>query len=181
MITYQTERLILTAMRAEHEAELFQLHNDPVVQEAIFKNVPQTVEDVRKWLDWSLVQWRKNGFGAWMVYEKANDGPIFIGRCDLRDCKHTNNLELAYSLAEHGIGRGLGPEAARFAITHALRSSTKEKVVGLIARGNARAQRAAMKLGLRYVDNRWHSGRLYEYYEMTRAEYFSQPQHQVGG
>lgn len=179
MITYQTERLILTCMRPEHEAELFQLHNDTVVQKVVFKNVPQTIEDVRKWVEWSLAQWRKNGFGAWIVYEKRNDDPIFIGRCGLRDYEGTNNIELSISLVEHGIGRGLGQEAARFAITHALRSSTKEKVVGLIAHGNVRSQRTATKLGLRYIEDRWHSGRLYQYYEMTREEYFSQPQYQV--
>lgn len=181
MITYQTERLILTSMRPEHEPELFKLHNDPVVQEANFRNMPQTIEDVRKWLNFFLAQWRTNGFGAWMVYEKADDGPIFIGRCDLRNYQDTNNLELAYLLAQHGIGRGLGPEAARFAITHALQNSTKEKVVGIIGCGNERAHRAATKLGLRYVDDRWQSGELCRYYEMTREEYFSQPQHQVAG
>ncbi|RVC64624.1 GNAT family N-acetyltransferase [Mesorhizobium sp.] len=76
----------------------------------------------------------------------------------MSDYDDTNNLELAYSVAEHGRGRGLGPEAARFAVAYALRNSTKEKVVGLIEHGNERAQRAATKLGLRCIDDRWHKG-----------------------
>lgn len=181
MIAYQTERLILTSMRPEHEAELFNLNNDPLVQELIFRNVPQSAVDIRKTLDWALAQWRNTGFGHWMVYEKANDGPIFIGRCGLTE--YEDDLEFVNILREHGVGRGLGAEAARFAITHALRISSKEKVVGFIAHGNTRSERAAKKLGLRYIDNRRYKydGRLKKYYEMTREEYFSQPYHQVTG
>lgn len=174
MITYQTERLILTSVRPEHEAELFKLHNDPLVQKAIYGNVPQTTEDVHEWLDWMLAQWRKNGFGDWMIYEKFNDGPIFIGRCGLRDYEDTNNLEFVYAFLQHRLGRGLGPEAARFTITHALQKSTKEKVIGFIAQGNTRAENAAKKLGLRYVDDRLYHGKLCHYYELTRDDCFSQ-------
>ncbi|MFB6462851.1 GNAT family N-acetyltransferase [Bradyrhizobium tunisiense] len=93
----------------------------------------------------------------------------------------SNNLQFGYAFPKYGAGRGLGPEAARFTIMQALRNSNKEKVVGLIARGNARSERAAKKLGLRYIDDRWHNGRLWQYYEMTREEYFSQSHHRVTG
>ncbi|SFK30338.1 GNAT family N-acetyltransferase [Bradyrhizobium sp. Gha] len=181
MVTYETERLILSSPRPEHEAELLKLHNDPRVQEVIFNNVPQTLEDVRKWLDWFWARWHKNGFGDWMVYEKTDEGPIFIGRSGLRDYDGTNNLELVTVLAEHGRRRGLGLEARRFGVTHALQNSTKEKVVSVIRHGNVPAERAAKKLGLRYVDDRWYQGKFWQYYEMTRQEYFVQPHHQVTG
>lgn len=174
MVTHQTERLILTIPRSEHERELLNLHNDPLVQEMVFNNVPQSTEDVRKWLDMFSAQWRKNGFGDWMVYEKTNSGPIFIGRCGLRDYMDTNNLELATSLCEHGRGRGLALEAGRFAVTQALQSSAKERVVAVIKHGNARSQRAIKKLGFRYIDDRWCYGRLWQYYEITREEFLSQ-------
>ncbi|MFK4380929.1 GNAT family N-acetyltransferase [Bradyrhizobium sp. USDA 223] len=181
MLTNYTERLILTSMRPEHEVELFKLHNDPLVQQMNFKNVAQTTQDVRKWLDWALVQWRKNRFGHWMVYQKSSDGPIFTGRCGLVD--YESDLEFVCLLCEHAVGRGLGPEAASFAITHALRNSTKEKVVAFIAKGNVRSERAAKKLGLRYIDDRQyeHDGSLRQYYEVTRQEYFSRHQSIAAG
>ncbi|WP_292234262.1 GNAT family N-acetyltransferase [Mesorhizobium sp.] len=175
MITHQTERLILTPIQRGHEAELFKLHNDPLVQKAIFNNVPQTIGHVHEWLDRYSAQWRKNSFGVWLVYEKCNDGPMFIGRCGLQDYEDSTDPEFAYSFFEHAAGRGLGPEAARCAITHAFRNSTKDKVVGFIAHGNARAERAAKKLGLRYIDDRLYYGKMFRYYEMTREDYFSQP------
>lgn len=177
MITYQTERLILSPIRSEHEEELFKLHNDPLVQEAIFSNAPQTTEDVRRMLDMFLSQWRKNGFGVWMLYEKTNNGPIFVGRCGLCGYEDTNSLEQATALAGHAIGRGLGAEASRFAVTHAFQNSTKDKVVAVIRHGNARAVREAGKFGLRYIDDRWHNETFYRYYELTRNEWFSQPHH----
>ncbi|MET4328641.1 RimJ/RimL family protein N-acetyltransferase [Bradyrhizobium sp. i1.15.2] len=177
MIAYQTERLILTPVRQEHEPELFKLHNDPLVQHVIFNNKPQTTEDVRNWIDVALDQWRKNGFGVWMLYEKAKSGQIFIGRCGLRDFGDTNNLEIATSLSEYGRGRGLSLEAARFAVTHALQNSTKEKIVALIKHGNTRSERATKKMGLHYIDDRWWNGKVWQYYEITREEYLFQPHH----
>lgn len=173
MITFQTERLILTSVRPEHEAGLFKLHNDPLVQKAIYRNVPQTTEDVQKWVDRLLAQWRRNGFGDWMIYEKVNAGPIFIGRCGLRDYEDTNSLELAYAFFQNKVGRGLGPEAARFAIAHALQNSIKEKVIAFIEQGNTRSEKTAIKLGLRYIDNRLYDGKLCQYYEVTRDDYLS--------
>ncbi|MGY4257636.1 RimJ/RimL family protein N-acetyltransferase [Bradyrhizobium sp. USDA 4516] len=172
MIRSETERLILVPPGLAHEAELFKLHNDPLVQTALFNGVPQSTDDVGKWLNRFIATWRKNGFGDWIVYEKTNDGPIFIGRCGLRDYEGTNNLELAYSLTEYGAGRGLGPEAARFTITHALQSSTRKKIACVIAHGNLRSERAAKKLGLRYVDDRWYQRKFWQYYEMTREEFY---------
>ncbi|RXH29742.1 hypothetical protein XH99_13045 [Bradyrhizobium nanningense] len=174
MITCQTKRLILARMRPEHETELFKLHNDPAVQEGIFKDVPQTTEDVRVWLDWYLAGWSKNGFGAWMLYEKTSNGPIFVGRCGLCDYEETNNLQQATALVEQAVGRGLGAEASRFAVTHAFQNSTKESVVAFIQHRNARAARGAEKFGLRYIDDRWYKRKFWKYYEMTREEYFSQ-------
>ncbi|WP_213291094.1 GNAT family N-acetyltransferase [Bradyrhizobium sp. sGM-13] len=173
MIRYQTEHLSLVPPQPQHEAELLKLHNDPLVQKMIFNDVPQTSEDVRMWLDWFFVQWRKNGYGDWMVYEATNDGPTFIGRCGLRDYESTDSLELAIALCEYGRGRGLNVEASHFAIRHALGNSTKSRVVALIKPGNARSESGARKLGLRYVDDRWHNGKFLRYYEMTREEYFS--------
>ncbi|MER9420809.1 GNAT family N-acetyltransferase [Mesorhizobium sp. M0306] len=177
MIAYQTERLILTSVGSQHEVELFKLHNDPLVQKAIYRNVPQTTEDVHRWVDWLLAQWRKNGFGDWMIYEKVHDGPIFIGRCGLRDYKGTNNLEFAWAFFQNRIGRGLGPEAARFTITHALQNSTKEKVIGFIEKGNTIGEKSANRIGMRYIDDRLYDGKICLYYEMTRSEYFSPNYH----
>ncbi|MET4072584.1 RimJ/RimL family protein N-acetyltransferase [Bradyrhizobium sp. S3.2.6] len=181
MITHQTKRLILVPMQREHEAELFTLHNDPLIQKAIFKNVPQTAKDVHKMLDMFLAQWRKNRFGVWMVYEKTNNIPRFIGRCGLCDYEDTNYLEQATALGEQAAGRGFGAEASRFAVTHALEHSTKEKIVAVIQHGNVRAARQAKKFGLRYVDDRWRDGKFYQYYELTREEWFSQPHHHLPG
>ncbi|MCK1665854.1 GNAT family N-acetyltransferase [Bradyrhizobium sp. 153] len=176
---HHTERLIFFPICLEHEADLFELHNDPLVRETIFKNKPQSAEDVSSWLDRYLAQWRKQDFGTWMVYEKANGDARFIGRCGVREYEGTNNLEFAYAFFQLRAGQGLGPEAARFVITHALKNSSKEKIVGFIDHGNARAQRAAEKLGLRFIDDRWYYGRMCKYYEMTREEYFSQPHHRT--
>src|SRR3546814_1663328 len=63
MIRLQTELLMLTSMLPKHEAELYTLHNDPLVQASIFENILQSHADVKAKLELYLTQWRKNGFG----------------------------------------------------------------------------------------------------------------------
>ncbi|TIL66668.1 MAG: GNAT family N-acetyltransferase, partial [Mesorhizobium sp.] len=152
MKRYETPRLILTRLRPEHEELLFELHNDPLVQDLFYDSKPQSLKEVREWIDTSLAHWNENGFGFWMVYKKTTDRPFFIGRCGLHVVQGTNNIELIYMFSQQGVGQGLGPEAARFGITHALANSTIEKIVGFIAHRNERSKRAAKSLGLRYVE-----------------------------
>lgn len=174
MMFLETERLVLLPMQAYHFGDIFALHNDRLVQQTVFDNVPQTQDDVRAKLDLFLSQWRKNGFGFWVVYEKTANGLVFIGRAGMRDYEDTNNLEFGYVYSEYGSGRGLGPEAAYVTMEHALQNSAAEKVVGVITPGNSRAMGAVKKLGLRYIDDRWHDEKFWHYFEMTREEFFEQ-------
>lgn len=174
MLFLETERLVLLPMQAYHFGDLYALHNDRLVQQTVFENVPQTHDDVRAKLELFLSQWRKNGFGFWVVYEKTANGLVFIGRAGMRDYEDTNNLEFGYVYSEYGSGRGLGPEAAYISMEHALLNSMAEKVVGVITPGNSRAMGAVKKLGLRYIDDRWHDEKFWHYFEMTREEFFEQ-------
>ncbi|HEX6958304.1 MAG TPA: GNAT family N-acetyltransferase [Ferrovibrio sp.] len=171
MIRLETQHLILRAMRADHLAELHALHNDPLVQASIYGNRPQSHADVQAQLALFLAQWRQNGFGFWMVYEKASPSWC-IGRAGLRNDRDSNDLEFGYVFSSRGAGRGLGLEAARATIRHALRVSTKEKVVGRIAPENDRALRAAAKLGFHYLEDRWQDGRLWRCFVLTRDDVF---------
>ncbi|MER8453834.1 GNAT family N-acetyltransferase [Mesorhizobium sp. M1428] len=175
MTRYETSRLILTRLFSEHEDLLFNLHNDPLVQELLYDSKPKSIEDVREMVDTSLAHWNEHGFGFWMVYKKTDGCPLFIGRCGLRVVQGTDNIELVYVFSREGVGQGMGPEAARFGITHALANSTKKKIVAFIAHHNERSKRAAKKIGLRYVDDRYRNNELLQYYEMSREEYFSRP------
>lgn len=169
----ETKRLVLFPMTWGHEADLFHLHNDPLVQQTIFEQVPQTPDDVRAKLDLFMSQWQKNGFGFWTVYEKTSRGLVFIGRAGCRDYEDTAYLDFGYVYSQYGSGRGLGPEAAYATMDHALRHSTAPKIVGVITPGNSRATAAVKKLGLRYIDDRLHDGKIWHYFEMTRDEFFA--------
>src|SRR3546814_11297474 len=111
MIRLQTELLMLTSMLPKHEAELYTLHNDPLVQASIFENILQSHADVKAKLELYLTQWRKNGFGFWMVYEKRSNAPVVIGRAGLRDFGERRDLECGYVFSSDGAGRRAGGRA----------------------------------------------------------------------
>jgi len=174
MSKLETPRLILEPLSSAHQDSLLRLHNDPLVRDMFYGGEPQTAEHVQAMVDKCLLHWRNNGLGIWIVYRKTDSGTNLIGRCGLRAVDGTNYLELNYAFGQAGVGQGLGPEAARAAITHALTHSNAEKVVAFVAHWNDRAKRAAEKLGLRYIDDRYRYQKLWGYYEMTREEYLSQ-------
>jgi ribosomal-protein-alanine N-acetyltransferase len=173
MTELETRRLILRALRPEDLRALHALHNDPLVRARIYGGQPQRLADVEMQLKIFLSQWRENGFGFWMVYEKrAGSEPCFIGRAGLRNFEDTEDLEFGYVFCAAGAGRGLGPEAARACIAHALRNSAKRQVVGMIAPDNAPALHAAAKLGFRHAGDRWRDGKLWHYFELPREVFF---------
>lgn len=165
----ETPHLILTPMQPHHLAELEILHNDPLVRAAIFHGIRQSRSDVAAKLALFLQQWPQQGFGFWMVYEKTDAGLSCIGRAGLRAYDDTGHLEFGYVFSSAGAGRGLGPEAARASINHALTIADTATIVGLIAPGNRRALAAATKLGFRYVEDRWRDGQRWHYLELTRT------------
>jgi RimJ/RimL family protein N-acetyltransferase len=73
-IELQSRHLLLTPIRAEHKQALAELHNDPLVRAAIFEGRPQDEADIERSLSLFLTQWREQGIGFWMVYERADAG-----------------------------------------------------------------------------------------------------------
>lgn len=194
-VELQSRNLHLTPIRAEHRQALAELHNDALVRAAIFEGKPQDEADIERSLSLFLKQWREEGIGFWMVYERTHterngaaaglDGraidaagtaaqlkpEAMIGRAGLRHCEFRDALEFGYVLKGSAAGRGLGPEAARLVIAHGIACLRPAHILGFIAPGNQRALSAALSLGFCMTGEVWREGRSWLALELDQTRF----------
>jgi ribosomal-protein-alanine N-acetyltransferase len=168
-----TPRLLLLPMDQSHELELHCLHTDPFVVASILDGEPPTIEQTRERLRLYLRDWQTEGWGFWMVYQKQNGRTTLAGRCGVRRFAGTGDVELGHCFLEEASGKGIAVEAARAIAHHLFAACGVRRLVAVIAPTNARALKAASKLGLRHIDDRRHNGKWRHYFELDREAFLS--------
>ncbi|MGT2466510.1 GNAT family N-acetyltransferase [Mesorhizobium atlanticum] len=68
-------------------------------------------------------------------------------------------------------GRGFGPELGRAILRHAFEELGLDQVVALIRPDNARAIRAAQKIGFGHVEDRHYENQVKGFYEGRASQY----------
>ena len=106
----ETERLILREYTNEDFHDLLALLSDPVTMQHYPK--PYDAAGTRRWLDWSLNNYAKYGFGLWAAILKETGE--FIGDCGLtiQNIDGVSLPEIGYHVHRNYWRNGYGREAA---------------------------------------------------------------------
>ena len=106
----ETQRLILREYTEKDLPALFALLSDPVTMQHYPK--PYDEAGAKRWLEWSLENYRKHGFGWWAIELKETGE--FIGDCGITMQMIDGALlpEIGYHLHKDHWRRGYGREAA---------------------------------------------------------------------
>lgn len=107
----ETHRLILRQYTEDDFPALYALLSDPVTMQHYPK--PYDAAGAKRWLDWSLENYRKHGFGWWAIERK--DTGEFIGDCGITMQMIDGQLlpEIGYHLHQNHWRCGFGKEAAK--------------------------------------------------------------------
>jgi len=169
MSVLETERLLLVPITREHEDEVHRLHSDPSVVEALFQGKAPSREGTAAKMALYVGDWARLGFGFFAVYRKSPVGGWrdLAGRSGLRYLAGTTEVEFGHCFFGAMSGQGFASEAGQAIISHAFAGLGIERIVSVVRPENARGLRAISNLGLRYVDDRWHGGRVMKYFEVT--------------
>jgi RimJ/RimL family protein N-acetyltransferase len=145
---FATERLTAERLTEGHWPELRTMEVDPRVMATL--GGVRTEQQSRDYLDLNLEQWRRHGFGVW-VLRTAGDG-AYAGRAGLRTVEWdgVEEVELAYALVADLHGRGLATEVSRAILRIAFEQVGLEDVVGFTALDNLRSRRVMEKCGLTF-------------------------------
>ncbi|RWJ58248.1 MAG: N-acetyltransferase [Mesorhizobium sp.] len=169
----ETPRLILRPPSRSDELLLHGLRTDPLVVNAVGEGVYPTIEQSKAELLRLINHWQLNGFGLWMVFIKNDDQTKkFAGTCGLMCSGQNlpddpNNVELEYYIHRHASGNGIAGEGGRAALQFAFEYLALEKVTAFIRTTNERALRAAPKVGLFYIGDRFYNKIKMRYFEVS--------------
>ena len=107
----ETERLILREYTMEDFDALYEILSDPETMQHYPK--PYDENGTRRWLQWSLQNYKEHGFGLWAVELKETG--TFIGDCGITMQNIDGEIlpEIGYHIHKAYWRQGFGSEAAR--------------------------------------------------------------------
>ncbi len=152
--TVSTPRLTLRPPTEADRVPWVRLHRDPRLYTHAPEAVPESDEAAGEHFDDALAHWREHGFGYWVATEQdrvvAPDHGAVVGVVGLRRSGEAY-LNLSYRFAVHVHGRGLGTEAARYAVAHATEWLPDLPVRALVRVGNEASDRTALAAGMERI------------------------------
>ncbi len=146
----ETNRLIFRHLIIDDLDELYAIYCDPEVIKYI-PDAPRSYKETRQELEWHMNGHpRHPELGLWATIHKASNQ--FIGRCGLLPwtIDQREEVEVAYLLAKHYWGQGLGTEAARAIAQYGFEQLHLHRLICLIDQENQASIRVARNIGMTF-------------------------------
>ena len=148
-IILETERLIIREHVLSDAPFFFELNsNYNVVKytgDVAFNNLEEAENIVR----YVMNQYKKIGYGRWLVAEKKTNNPI--GWCGLKYHADTKETDIGYRLLESAWGKGYATESAKACIDYGFKHFHLNHIVGNAMKENTASIQVLKKLGMTYL------------------------------
>lgn len=145
----ETGRLVLRELTRADAGFIVELLNTPGFLQHIGDRGVRTPEDACRYIDEGPADsYRRNGFGLYCV--ELRDGGAPIGLCGLVKRDVLPDIDLGYACLPQYWGRGYAIEAAASVLADARSRLGLERIIAIVAPGNAASIRLLEKLGFAY-------------------------------
>ena len=166
----ETQRLMLREYVADDFDALFEILSDAETM----RHYPQpyTEQGTRRWIEWSLQNYRNYGFGLWAIELKKTGE--FIGDCGLtmQNIDGESLPEIGYHIHKKHWRKGFASEAARSVRDWAFEHTPYDCLYSYMTHTNVGSYATAAAIGMKklkeYMDEK--DGLLYVY-AITRGEW----------
>lgn len=152
----ETERLYLRELTLADQENWSKVLSDPVAM----KYYPHqlSAEEVTKWLQWTLDNYRKYRHGLWAVILKECD--IFIGDCGITMQNIDGEIvpEIGFHIIKDYWNRGYATEAALACKEYAFYVFNYPRVFSYTTIDNIPSQRVAQKIGMKVYKHFFRDG-----------------------
>ncbi len=147
---FETERLIMREMTQADFDNWKAVLSDPETM----KHYPKPYDDngVQRWINWTLSNYEKYGFGLWALVLKETGE--FIGDCGIT-MQNINGKELpeiGYHLNKNYHRRGYASEAARKCMEFAFDTMNFPAIYSYMTASNVASYGVAIKNGMKLVE-----------------------------
>lgn len=141
----ETERLILRTWKNEDADAVFEICRDEEVMLHIGDGKPfEKIDEAKKFLDWTFLNQKENGFSRYAVVEKSS-GDI-IGSCGFAKLNN-GEVELGYLFAKDKWGKGFATEAAKACLKYGFETLGFRNLVALTDIDHVKTHRVLEKIG----------------------------------
>ena len=147
MIILQTQRLTLRELTLDDVDFILALLNDPDFIRFIGDRNVRSVEDARKYLKGPIESYERNGFGLWMVENKAGTP---LGMCGLIKRDSLPDVDIGYAFLPEFRSQGYAFEAANASIAFGRDTLKLSRILAIVSKENDRSIRLLEKLGMKF-------------------------------
>lgn len=146
----ETERLILREYTYDDFNELYKILSDPITMKYYPK--PYDEKGTRRWIEWSLENYKKHGFGWWAIVLKETNE--FIGDCGITFQNINNEMlpEVGYHINKHYWQKGYAKEAGKAVIKWAFENTKLDALYSYMNAENKASYSTAASIGMTKID-----------------------------
>lgn len=107
---------------------------------------PKTREESKRWIEWTLANYARDGFGLWVIEDDSGE---FLGDCGLtwQSVDGQQDLEIGYHVVPHRQRQGIATEGAR-ACRDFARGRGVGRLIAITHPDNRASRRVAEKTGM---------------------------------
>lgn len=158
----ETERLYLRELQIDDKKELMKVLSDSESMQ--FYPYPFSEEEVEKWIQWNIENYKKYKHGLWAVILK--DGNVFIGDCGvtMQNIDDKTVPEIGYHIIKKYCKMGYASEAALACKEYAFRVLQYTDIFSYTTIRNIPSQKVAEKIGMLF----------YKYFEKNGEKHIVQ-------
>jgi RimJ/RimL family protein N-acetyltransferase len=146
----ETKRLILREYTYDDYDELYKILSDSEVMKYYPK--PYDEKGTRRWIEWSLENYKNHGFGWWAIVLKETNE--FIGDCGITIQNINNKMlpEVGYHLSKCHWRKGYAKEAGKAVIKWAFENTKLDELYSYMNAENVASYSTAASIGMTKID-----------------------------
>jgi RimJ/RimL family protein N-acetyltransferase len=146
----ETERLILREYTYDDFNELYKILSCPITMKHYPK--PYDEKGTKRWIEWSLENYQKYGFGLWAIILKETNQ--FIGDCGITIQNINNKLlpEVGYHINKDFWRCGYAKEAGKAVIDWGFKNTSYDALYSYMNAQNVASYSTAASIGMIKVD-----------------------------
>ncbi len=148
MMIFETERLIVRHLQPEDMDAFYAICSDPEVNRYMGDGNPLTRAQTQKWIEVSLTNYKKRGYGCSVVIEKESGA--LIGFCGLIYAPGSEQVEIIYAFTPSRWGKGYATEVVPAMVNYGFEQHNLPRIVATIDPANSGSVHVVTKVGFTY-------------------------------
>lgn len=150
-VILETPRLILREKVLEDAPFFMALNSDPLVVQYTGDGPFKDLAEAEAIVNYVIGQYRRNGYGRWLVSLKETGGPL--GWCGLKYHDDGGDTDIGYRLMQKYWGKGYATEASRACLAYGFEHLGLSRIIGRVVPENTASIRVLKKLGMTFFED----------------------------